>query len=157
MKRNTMMKTFKEAISNVLVTMFFQPVQFVDSKCTLPEWFSDGQALVGATLSFSGPLAGSIYLLIPVMVVKDMTANFLGLEQEEIQEEQGGDTVKEAANMIGGHMLSLLDMKGAFRLGIPELLRENDLINDRLRDIEGETIFIKTEGSRLAAGIMIET
>ena len=156
MKRDSMMKTFKEAISNVLETMFFQPVQFVDSKCNLLEWFPDKQSLVGATLSFSGPLAGSFYLLIPVTVVKEITANFLGLEQEEIHEEQRGDTVKEATNMIGGRMFSLFDRKGAFQLGIPELIDENDLTNDKLGDLKGDIILIRTEDNLLAAGIVID-
>lgn len=157
MKRDTMMKTMREAISNVLDTMFFQPVQFVDSKCTLQEWFSDKQSLVGATLNFINSSEGSFYLLLPVEIVKGVTANFLGLLEEEINEKQKKDTIKEALSMIGGHMLSLLDSKGDFRLGIPEFIEENDLTNDKLGDLKGDIILIETEDNRLAAGIQIET
>ena len=156
MKRDTMMKTMREAISNVLDTMFFQPVQFVDSKCTLQEWFSDKQSLVGATLNFISSSEGSFYLLLPVEIVKDVTANFLGLLEEEINEKQEKDTIKEALNMIGGHMLSLLDSKADFRLGIPEFIEENDLTNDKLGDLKGDIIFIETADNRLAAGIVID-
>jgi hypothetical protein len=146
----------REAISNVLGTMFFQPVQISDTNCSLQEWLFDKQSLLGATLNFSGPLAGVFYILIPIKVVTEITANFLGIEEEEINEEQKKDTIKEALNIIGGHMFSLFDTEGAFRLGIPELIEENDLTEDKLGDLKGDVILIGTEENRLAVGIVIE-
>lgn len=156
MDRETMTEMMKKAISNVLDTMFFQPVQFVDSKCTLKEWFSDKQSLIGATLSFNGPSVGSFYLLLPVEVAKKVTANFLGLVEEEINKEQRRDTVKEALNIIGGHMFSLFDNKGDFKLGIPELIEGNDLTENKLGDLKWDIIHIETENNRFAAGIIID-
>jgi len=90
-------------------------------------------------------------------MVTGITANFLGIEEEEINEEQKKDAVKEALNMIGGHMLSLFDKEGAFKLGIPELIEENDLAEDNLGDLKKDIILIETEENRLAAGIQFET
>jgi CheY-specific phosphatase CheX len=157
MERKTMMEMMREAISNVLETMFFQPVQISDRTCTLQEWLFDKQSLLGATLNFNGPSAGSCYILIPIKVVTVITANFLGLEEKGINEEQRRDTVKEAINMIGGDMFSLFDKEGAFKLGIPELIEENDFNDNKLGDLRGDIILIETEDNCLAAGIEIET
>ena len=156
MDRDTMMTTLREAISNVLETMFFQPVQIVDYDCTLLEWFSQNQSLLGATLNFDGPLSGSLYLLIPGRMTDEITANFLGLSGERINEEQKRDSVKEALNMIGGRMFSFFDRKSVFKLGIPKLIEENDLTDNRLGELEGDMIPIETEDNRLAAGIVFE-
>ena len=156
MDRQTIMETMRKAISNVLETMFFQPVQISNKNCTLQEWFSDKESLLGATLNFAGPFAGSVYVLIPAKVVSEITANFLGLDEEETNEEQIIDTLKEALNMMVGHMLSLFDKEGDISLGIPELIEENNLKHDKLGEIKGDNLFIETEDSHLAAGIMTE-
>jgi CheY-specific phosphatase CheX len=149
------METMKEAISNVLETMFFQPVQISDTNCTLQEWFAYNRSLLGATLIFKGLLSGSLYLLIPVEIISEITANFLGLREEEVNEEQKRDTIKEAINIIGGNMLSLFDKKGAFKLSIPELIEKEELTDSKLGDLKGEFILIETEENSLAAGIAI--
>jgi len=156
MDRDAMMKTMREAISNVLDIMFFQPVQIADSDCTLQEWLSQEQSLLGATLRFDGSVSGLLYLLIPVAMASEITANFLGLRQEEINEEQKRDTIKEAINMIGGHMLALFDRKGAFKLGIPGLIEEGDLTEHRLGDLKVDMIPIETGEGHLAVGIAID-
>ena len=155
MDRETMMKAMREATSNVLETMFFQPVQISDANCSLQEWFSEKRSLVGATLSFNGPSAGSFYLLLPAAMVTGITANFLGIDEEKINEEQKKDTIKEALNMIGGHIFSLFDTKGAFKLDIPEFIEENDLTEDKLGDLKGDTTLIETGENRLAVGIQV--
>lgn len=156
MERETLTKSMKEAISNVLETMFYLPVQFVENNFTLLEWFTHAQSLLGATLSFHGPATGRISLLIPVNILKEITANFLGLNEGEINEEQKRDTVKEILNMIGGHMLSLVDKGGLFKIGLPEAIDEDDLSDHKLGEIKGEIILIETEDNHLAAGIAFE-
>ena len=150
MDKEIIMEMMKQAISDVLETMFFQPVQISSKNGTLQEWFSDKQSLLGATLTFSGPFAGSIYIVIPVNLVKEITANFLGIEKEEVNENQKKDTIKEALNIIGGHMFSLFDKEGAISLGIPELIEENNLKYDNLEKIKGNAFFIKTDNHRAA-------
>ena len=157
MDRETIMMTMGEAISNVLGTMFFQLIQINESKHSLQDWFSDTQILVGATLSFHGPSTGSFYLLLPATMVVGITANFLGIEEKAINEEQTKDVVKEALNMIAGNTLSLFDKEGVSRIDMPELIEENNLTKDSLNTIKGDFILIETEEHRLAAGIMLET
>lgn len=156
MDRETLMKTMREATSNVLETMFYQPIHITDANCSLKEWFSDTQLLVGVTLSFHGPSTGSFYLFLPAAMITGITANFLGIEEGEVNEEQKKDAVKESLNMIGGNMLSFFDKGGDFKLGIPELIEENDLAKIQFEGLEGSVVFIETEENRLAAGIVIE-
>jgi len=156
MEKRTMMETMRAAISNVMETMFFQPVQISDKDFTLQEWFSDKESLLGAKLNFTGPSSGLCYFLIPAKLMGEITANFLGLEKEETNEEQKRDTIKEALNMIGGHMFSLYDNEGTINLGIPELIEEKNIKHYKLGEIKGDTVFIETEDSHLAAGIVTE-
>lgn len=156
MEAETMVKTLKEAISNVLETMFFQPVQFVDFSCSLQEWFSGRESLLGATLDFRGPSSGSLFFLAPLKVLREMTANFLGLSEEKIDKDQQADTVKEILNMMGGQMLSLIDKEGLFKIGIPELIDIHDQTDTRLGGLKGDKLLIQTEDNRLAAGILLD-
>ena len=156
MERETTMMTMREAISNVLGTMFFQLIQINDNKKSLQDWFSDPQTLVGATIHFHGPYSGSFYLLLPYTMAAGITANFLGIEEKAINEEQKKDVIKEALNMIAGNTLSFFDKEGELTLGIPELIEENNLTDDNLRDLKGDFVLFETEEYRLAAGIMFE-
>lgn len=146
-------EAMKQAISSVMDMMFFLPVQISNNRCDLPAWFSTEQPLVSATLGFNGPVSGISYLLMPDGLASEITANFLGLDQEQINEKHKGDTVKEALNMIVGKMLSELDKEGVFRLGIPELIPPGEPTLNRLADLQGELILVETEENRLAAGI----
>lgn len=156
MEKATMIKAMKVSISNVLETMFYQMVQIVDDDCGLQTWFAHSQSLLGATLNFSGPSAGSFYILIPVDVANEITANFLGLDAGEIDAGQRTDTVKEALNMVSGGMLSIFDPKGAYKLEIPEMMTEDDLSHDKLKDLHGDVILLETEDNRLAAAIAMD-
>ncbi len=49
-----------------------------------------------------------------------VTANFLGVGQEEVTVEEMGDTLKELANMVGGDCLARLPTN-SWELGIPNL------------------------------------
>jgi len=89
-------------------------------------------------------------------VVSEITANFLGLREEEIDERQKRDTVKETLNMIGGNTLSHSDRKSVFKLGIPKLIEEHDLVYDKLGDLRADFVLIETEDNHLAAGIAID-
>jgi CheY-specific phosphatase CheX len=150
------MKNLRVAISNVMETMFFEPVQIIEKDMTLQEWFPDGSSIIGATLGFSGPLTGSFYLLVPVTATDKIVANFLGIDGGEIDDEQRMDTVKEALNMIGGGSFSLFDKDGEFKLSIPELMSKEKCAYDQLGHIKGDTVFLESTDNRLAAGVGIE-
>lgn len=156
METTNLMKAMRDSISDVLETMFFQMVQIMDIGSTLKEWMAQEQSLLGVTLTFDGPLAGSFCLIIPADAANNITANFLGLDADELDENQQKDTVKEALNMIGGNMLSALDQKGAFKLGLPELMKADDLVLDKLDGLQGDFVLFETENNHLAAGIVLD-
>lgn len=156
MEITNMMTAMRTSISDVLGTMFFQMVQITNADSTLQEWFAQEQALCGATLKFDGPLGGSFCLLIPLDAANNITANFLGLDPAELDEKQHEDTIKETLNMIGGGMLSILDPKGTYNLGIPELFDANDLAWDKLSGLQGNFVLFETEDNHLAAGIVMD-
>ena len=58
--------------------------------------------------------------------------------------------------MILGHTLSLCDEKGVFTLGIPEYMDTDRLAADRLGDLGGDTVLIRTDDSRMALGLIVD-
>lgn len=155
MERANMMKAMKASISEVLGTMFFQMVQIVNADSTLQEWLAPEHPLLGATLDFNGPWAGSFYLFIPLGAANSITANFLGLNAGEVDEDQQNDTVKEMLNMIGGGLLSIYDQKGVFKLGIPQLIEKGDLTLDTFEGYQQDFVLFETKDNHLAAGIVL--
>jgi len=150
------MKAMHQAISDVMNKMFFLSLQINEKALALSEWFSGKHPLVGATINFTGPSSGYSYLLIPAEVAREITANFLGVSEKAISEKQEKDTVKEALNMIAGRMFSQFDAKGAFQTGIPELINESGLVAGQLDSFNNGAIFIETEHSHMAAGIVMK-
>ncbi|MFW6148018.1 MAG: chemotaxis protein CheX [Thermodesulfobacteriota bacterium] len=141
------------AISNVLETMFFLPVQFAEGPNSPREWFSDKQSLLAAKVGFDGPSSGELWFLAPVSVMNEITASFLGLGKDEINEEQLRDTIEEALNMIAGQGLSLVDGKDSFALGIPRLTDAVEILESTQKNSAEHIIFIETGHNRLAAGV----
>lgn len=154
MLKETLLRSLKTAISDVLETMFFQPVQIDNNHRCLKEWFAKDPPLLGASLGFAGPISGICYILIPAQGVEEMTANFLGIDEKEVDREQALDTIKEALNMIVGQALSLFDKTGDFRLAIPEIIDGDAVAPEKLQDFRGDILFFETEDGRLAAGLI---
>jgi chemotaxis protein CheY-P-specific phosphatase CheC len=146
----------KQAISSVLETMFFLPIQTVEGNGLLDRWRTENQAVTQAVIQFTGPVTGSFFLLVPSNMAKEVAANFLGLEEKEVGRDQEEDTVREALNMIGGYVLSRIDKADDFQLGIPEILPEKDFDAELYNDLHKQMIFVETEENHLAAGIHLD-
>ena len=153
--KETLLKSMKTAISNVMETMFFQPVKINDGHQIMKDWFPGNKSLLGAKLDFTGPLSGKCYILIPEPDVKEMTADFLGIDKEVVNKNQIRDTVKETLNMIGGNMLSKYNKSSAFHLSIPELVDNGDIVNETFSGAKGDILLIETDGKRLAMGLIV--
>jgi hypothetical protein len=113
---STMMR---EAISNVLETMFFlvpafdegenrhgfhQRPFFLESSIVITGQTQHLRLLFRATRAFASVL----------------TSNFLGVGQDEVAPDEMEDTLKELANMVGGDFLARLPAAN-WELGIPRL------------------------------------
>jgi chemotaxis protein CheY-P-specific phosphatase CheC len=144
-------KMMTASISNVFETAFFQTVETwsVESDRVSMDGF-DATSLTGAKLRFSGGLEGRMYVIAPDRWVSRITADFLGIDLARVTQAQKEDTIKEAANMIAGHMFSLFDKDGSIQLGIPELIRQPQVTAQHLSDIRGTVVWVMTDTEKLA-------
>ena len=77
-------------------------------------------SFVEATISYSGGCRGSFQFYFPWELGKNITVNFLGVDEEDIQDRQVIDTAAETANMAIGSLLGKLDPGGKAALAIPQ-------------------------------------
>lgn len=148
MDRQSLMEMMTRSISNVFETAFFQSVEILSSSNPLGTAFFSSTELTGSFLKFTGKLSGTVYIVAPDAWVKNLTADFLGIDVMSVTDNQKQDTIKEAVNMIAGHMFSFFDSEGEIQLGIPEmitLLSEDDLLK-----INGDVLRVMTDNEALA-------
>jgi CheY-specific phosphatase CheX len=109
------------AISTVFETMFFVFLEpsSSDSGDPHPGPSSPNEPWLKCRLGFRGKLRGQLRLFLPFPLARDLTTNFLGLE-EEASEQQVIDMTKELTNMICGNLFSRYDRVQGFALTIPE-------------------------------------
>jgi len=150
MDRQNLMKMMTQSISNVFETAFFQSVDIQALKeSTRIESFLSGE-LTGACLEFTGKLEGVFFLVAPEAWVKELTADFLGIDVLSVTEAQEQDTIKEAVNMIVGHMFSFFDKNGEIHLGIPKMISNVPLDQEDLSKIKGDVLQVLTDKNTLA-------
>jgi hypothetical protein len=107
----------KKAISEVLETMFFLSIDFEDRALEGQVGFCEARIpiqLEGGELS------------VALKVVEDFArlaaANFLGVDDDRVDDGEVTDVVREMANMVGGGFIESSGDRGA-RLGIPSFSR----------------------------------
>jgi len=151
-----MMMNLKQAISSVLETMFFLPVQIVEDGGFLDNWSQQNIELWHVKIRFRGPAEGFFFLLVPINLAQEITANFLGLGEAEVERSQEADTVKEALNMIGGYVLSQDAQADQFQLGIPEITAEKNPDLACKQAAPENIVVIETDGNHLAVGLHLD-
>ncbi|MCP4355808.1 MAG: chemotaxis protein CheX [Proteobacteria bacterium] len=116
------MKAMKDSISEVLETMFYLSIEINEEiqKETIEVLDSNS-----CKLSFKGPFTGYFYTSCPEALLRKMTINFLGVDEEEITNSHMQEMVKEMANIVAGNMFCKLDVNSEYKLGIPETITEN--------------------------------
>lgn len=110
------------SISDVLETMFFLPLDFSDVVNMQALWGDEKDQIITAKLSFNGSFSGYCVSYIPKKLAMSITANFMGIDEENISDEHVNETVKEILNMISGNIFSNLDPQEVFDLAVPELI-----------------------------------
>jgi CheY-specific phosphatase CheX len=101
----------KKAIFEVFEQMYFI---FTES---LPG--DVGDYSLTSSINFSGPVAGSMQLLLSRGIAKTMGANILSLHPDDITITVMEDCAKEAINMICGNFIRKLDPEKLFQLSVP--------------------------------------
>ena len=117
--KTTLMTQVTNSIFEVMETMFFMTMEEADpSLSRLPP----RAEMVSAAISFCGEFSGTIYLEIPLPLLKSMTEDFMGQALETLSREYIEGTLKEALNMVAGNALTLVDATVYMGLGIPEIV-----------------------------------
>jgi CheY-specific phosphatase CheX len=107
----------KDVISEVLETMFFATVEF--GECGAEDRCSDYESEIDL-LNHKGRIC--ISLRVGEEFAKMITANFLGVQEHQVADDDVKDSLKELANMVGGGCQARLT-DGAWELGIPRVCR----------------------------------
>lgn len=109
-----------ETFSEVFETMFFTFLEPID-EIPGPEAFAaDDESYIQADIAYHGPQTGRFSVFLPQRLARNITMNFLGADEEDINQEQVLDTAKETANMAVGSLLGKIDPAGESKLHIPE-------------------------------------
>jgi CheY-specific phosphatase CheX len=107
----------KEVISEVLETMFFAMVDF--SRSGEGDRSFDYESEINL-LNYNGRT--SISLCVSEAFASLITANFLGVEENQLTDSDLKDSLKELANMVGGGFHARVNGVG-WQLGIPRVWR----------------------------------
>jgi len=145
MDRQILMQMMAQSISNVFETAFFQSVEARTIDGDILSQMPPSEKLTGACLAFSGMLSGRACILSPDSWLRQTTADFLGTDAQAITEIQKQDTIKEAINMIVGHMFSLIETSADIKLGIPALMSDTALSREALKRLKGQALHIFTD------------
>jgi CheY-specific phosphatase CheX len=105
----------RQSVEDVLEKMFFIRSLGEAVEPGLPE------GDVKAHLTFDGEPSGSLTLRVTRGAARSISADFLGAEEGDLNEQQVGEVVCELANMICGAVLSRVESAVTFRLAQPEL------------------------------------
>lgn len=139
----------KTSISEVMETMFFLPVEFVEEPGQKQIKALKGRQNKACCLDFSGDFSGHVYLLVPNPLLLEMTENFMGESGESMGEELLDGTLTETVNMMAGNALRKIKAKIPFELSIPKLVS-----GSQFPETEG-TLIIKTTGPEMAVHITL--
>lgn len=156
-----MIKDMKAAmttsISDVLETMFYMPLEFEDTGDPETRGIFDTADLRVCKLDFKGAMSGYLVMMIPETLLVSMAVDFMGEERENIVRMHTDGIIKEVVNMVLGHMLSNLDEKSDFHLGIPQLLEDGSVVQGIRKNLPECSVFAESiEGLLLSALVLDE-
>ncbi len=149
MDRQYLIQMMVKSISNVFETAFFQSVDVQTTDGDILLQFPPSEKLTGAYLTFSGALSGTACIIVPDSWLGQTTADFLGTTEQTVTDTQKQDTIKEAINMIAGHMFSLIETGADIQLGIPQLISAMNLTHEYLQKTEGTVFQVVTESMNI--------
>ncbi len=127
-------QTMKDAISEVMETMFFLPVDFESEGEQHPPYWC--RSTISMTHMHHPERRCEITFYFMEPCARTIAANFLAKTEDEVTREEIEDTLKEVANMVGGSFLfnSKLD---EYQLSIPRFqwLQEGQELPDGIERV----------------------
>jgi len=117
-----------------------------------------GNRVVGS-VGFAGVVIGNIYIHVPGGFAKEMAAAMLGMEPEEMEdEEEVNDVIGEVSNMIGGDLKSrLCDAGFPCQLSIPNITRGTDFHIDTIGWMRHERIGFNKGNNPMVVEVFIKS
>jgi CheY-specific phosphatase CheX len=106
------------SLNEVLEKMFFVEAL---GECATPSGDSPA-ADIAVTLAFQGEPSGSFLLRLTTVAARQIAADFLGLDEEEVSDTRISEVVRELANMICGSVLSRVENTATFNLCEPRIV-----------------------------------
>jgi len=152
MNKEALITAIKTSTSEVLETMFFMPVDFLSAGKEITEPSSNGGD-VAVRLDFSGPDSGCFRLRVPAPLARDVSIDFLGIDHDQLTDDDVAGTVKEMINMLAGNTLSLYDADAVFDLGVPEVDTGTDGTRDCSRQPASVALEVLTLASRMTVAV----
>ncbi len=125
--KKSLMKNLKTSISEVMETMFFISVNIKETSSIEDSGILKIDDIKICLLNFKGTISGIFLLYVPESFLKIMVINFLGIDEEKIENEHITGVIKESINIIAGNMFSKLDKSNEIQIDIPELLNNETL------------------------------
>lgn len=140
------------SISDVLETMFFLPLDVVSDVDT-PD--AEKTERISVSVAFNGPAVGAFFLQVPLVLAREVSADFMGVDPEGVTRNTMNETVKEMINMLAGNCLSAYDADLVFDLEVPETIG-NEALHPPVADNASEVwLKIQTMASHLTMGVCV--
>ena len=153
--QKTWTKALRDSISDVFSTMFFMVPEEAPG---LAQDLDQGRVRtwVEGWVDMEGP-EGKARVLIwaPVELARELGANILSLEPEDLAEEDMLDAYREMLNMVAGNHLTLVDDQGNWRMGLPGTSALQEAAAPP-REQAQWVLYFDVEGTPLVAGCRLE-
>lgn len=118
----------KEELNDALVKIAVDALEKLAFMFAYPE---DDETLIPdelpltARTTFSGPFSGTLLMSFSETVLPELTANMLGVDEEETSLEQQMDACRETLNVICGNLLpAIAGDQAVFSITMPEVLAQ---------------------------------
>lgn len=119
MNIETIKEKMNQAAAQVFGAMYFTPVEMLVQVPPEHKWNLEDK-YVKAAIAYSGPQQADLEFYFPITLGINIAAGFIGVDENALSDDQIIDTMREAANMITGSFLGMIDAEGDCRLGIPK-------------------------------------
>ncbi len=133
MNLETIKEKMNQAAAQVFGAMYFTPVEVLAQPPPEHKWNLE-EKYIKATITYNGPQQADLEFYFPITLGINIAAGFIGVDENALSDNQIVDTMREAANMITGSFLGMIDPEGICRLGIPEAEIVNDFSPAKLAD-----------------------
>ena len=139
----SLQKAVYATLAEIFGTMFFVPIEPLEELPPAESW-QEGVDSIEAVIGFDREESGSVRFYFPLELARNIAANFMGIDESDLEGRQVADTIKECANMAVGCLLGKIDPTGVCSLGIPEAREITGFSPDQL-DVFPDLCVFETE------------